>query len=462
MNWPQRSGSHVFKERRARFLGLHSGRALLTSGLARVRNFLDNQFPFRAESHFLYFIGQHLEASALLFEAGSATLYVTQAPVDDALWAGPEKSLEQLAEELGLPVRPITELEELDLAEDVATLPPQDAESAEWASDLLDRDVVAGSGDELSGLDEALAKVMITLRLTHDAGAVAQFRQAISVTALAHRAGMAVSAAGVREAQISAAMSGPILAAGLGHAYEPIVTCHGEVLHDHSRQRVATDGDLVLADVGAESLEGFAADVTRTWPVNGRFSATQRAAYEAVLHAQEAALAAVAPGVSYLAVHQAARDALTDALVALGLLQGSRDMLLERGAAALFFPHGIGHLLGLDVHDMEDLGDRAGYAPGRERATSHADRYLRLNRDLTPGMVVTIEPGFYQIPLLLQRAKEDELLSACINWQKLEAFRDVRGIRIEDDVLVTQTGAEVLSAEIPKQPEEIERLVGAR
>jgi Xaa-Pro aminopeptidase len=238
-------------------------------------------------------------------------------------------------------------------------------------------------------------------------------------------------------------------------AYSPIVTTHGEVLHAGFSERPLAAGDLLLADVGAETRAGFAGDVTRVWPVSGRFSTTQSELYAVVLAAQAAAIAAVRPGVRFLDVHRAAGLALCEGLVQLGILRGAPLELLQRGILGPFFPHGVGHLLGLDVHDLEDLGDRAGYAPGRSRPTGLGDRYLRLDRDLVPGMCVTIEPGYYRIPALI----ESELSAddrKCINHRALAHFGDVRGIRIEDDVLVTDTGAEVLTANIPKAIAHIE------
>jgi Xaa-Pro aminopeptidase len=193
--------------------------------------------------------------------------------------------------------------------------------------------------------------------------------------------------------------------------------------------------------------------------VSGKYSGSQRALYEVVLGAQRAAIAAVRPGARYRDVHRVAGKELLAGLVALGLFEGDVEELYARGAAALFFPHGIGHLLGLDVHDMEDLGDRAGYAPGRERSRNFGDRYLRLDRDLAAGMVVTIEPGYYRIPYLLERPEEVGGLEASLDRKVLAELADVRGIRIEDDVLVTATGAEVLTASIPKAPDEVEAAV---
>ncbi len=435
-------------------------RAALTSGWARPRNFEHSVYPFRAESHFLYLVGRQIEGAVLFVEREREVLFVTEAPAANALWNGPTPTLRELEAELEVEVRSIDELCDFVPGAAAATLPPQDQESAEWLGTLLDREVTACSGPDAEGDDCALAEIMIELRLRHDDAAIAQLRQAAVVTAVAHRAGFGATRVGVREAVVRAAMEQRIVAFGMTPAYGSIVTVHGEVLHDATHRRLLADGDLLLADVGAETPEGWAGDVTRTWPVSGRFSTTQRELYVAVLDAQRAAIATVRPGVRYLDVHRAAGHSLGRSLVELGILRGDPEELYERGAVALFFPHGVGHLLGLDVHDMEDLGDRAGYAPGRERATRGGEDALRLDRDLEPNMVVTIEPGFYRIPQLLADRSRTAHLADAVDWARLERFSDVRGIRIEDDVRVTQDGSEVLTAAIPKRPEELESLVG--
>jgi Xaa-Pro aminopeptidase len=426
---------------------------LLVAGQSRPRNFQHNRFPFRAESHFLYLVGRSLEGAALLVEPSGATLYAPPADPEAEVWTGPMTTLDDLSQELGLAVRPI---EELAGAADIAALPPQDLETALWLSELLDRDLEPGGGVELEGRDVELAEAMVALRLSQDAPAIAQLREAAAVTYRAHMAGMRATRAGNREASVRAAMEAEIIAAGCNTAYGSIVTVHGEVLHNERHDGVLGATDLLLADVGAETPEGFAGDVTRVWPVAGRFSATQRAAYEVVLASQLAAIAAVKPGVRYLDVHRAAGLSLVEGLIGIGILRGDAAELYARGAAALFFPHGVGHLLGIDVHDMEDLGDRAGYAPGRERATAPGERYLRLDRDLVPGMCVTIEPGFYQIPRILSRPDEVGELESALVRSELARFADVRGIRIEDDVLVTETGHEILSAAVPKSIDDIQ------
>lgn len=452
--WTKASEPGVFAARRARLAAALKGPALLVAGQSRPRNFQHNRFPFRAESHFLYLVGRSIEGAALLvLPSEPPVLFAPPADPEAELWTGPMTTLGALSEQLGVEVRPVDELRG---APEIASLPPQDLETALWLSELLERDLEPGGGAELGGADLALAEAMISLRLQHDPAAIEQLRQAAEVTTLAHVAGMRNTRPGEREAVVRAAMEAQIVAAGCNTAYGSIVTAHGEVLHNERHDGVLGASDLLLADVGAETPEGFAGDVTRAWPVAGRFSGTQRAAYEVVLASQLAAIAAVAPGARYLEVHRAAGLALVEGLLGLGILRGSAPDLYARGAAALFFPHGVGHLLGIDVHDMEDLGDRAGYAPGRTRATAPGDRYLRLDRDLLPGMCVTIEPGFYQIPRILSRPSEVGELEGALDRETLARFADVRGIRIEDDVLVTANGCEVLSRAVPKSIDDIE------
>ncbi len=452
--WTKASDARAFSDRRARLTEQLTRPALLIAGHSRPRNFEHNRFPFRAESHFLYLVGRSIEGAALLIAEGRATLFAPPSDPEAELWTGPMPSLDDWSQQLGLEVRSIDELEG---NAEWMTLPPQDWESALWLSELLDRDIDPGSGSELTGADLELADAMIALRLRHDLAAIEQLREAAIVTGRAHVAGMRSTRKGEREANVRAAMEAEITAAGCSTAYGSIVTVHGEVLHNDRHDGLLGPSDLVLADVGAETPEGFAGDVTRVWPVSGKFSPTQRALYEVVLASQLAAIRAVRPGVRYLEVHRVAGLTLVEGLIGLGILRGNAADLYERGAAALFFPHGVGHLLGLDVHDLEDLGDRAGYAPGRARAEAPGDRYLRLDRDLEPGMCVTIEPGFYQIRRILERPGEVGELESVLARDELSRFADVRGIRIEDDVLVTDSGAEVLSRAVPKLVDDVEQ-----
>lgn len=428
------------------------GSALFSAGYAPPKNYAGNPFPFRASSHFLYFVGRPIEGAHCVVRDGEWTVFVDPPDDDDALWHGPAPSLAELAKQLGCAVRPKSELSAA--ARGAATLAAPDLRTRAEQSSLLDRDV-----SNASDADGRLADAVIALRSVHDEAAIAELRTAAEATHAAHVAGMAATHVGAFEYEVSAAMEYALAKRGMSTAYSSIVTVHGEVLHNHHHDGQCVAGDLLLADVGAETAGGFAGDVTRTWPVNGKYSATQREIYQVVLASQERSIAAVKPGARYRDVHLEACLALTEGLVELGILRGEPSALVEQGAHALFFPHGVGHLLGLDVHDMEDLGDRAGYAPGRKRSEQFGLGYLRLDRDLEAGMAVTIEPGFYQVPAILEGARFATLRER-MNADVLAKFADVRGIRIEDDVLVTASGREVLTAGVPKSIGDVEAAVG--
>jgi Xaa-Pro aminopeptidase len=450
---------------RRRALASRLGRpALLFSGVARPQNYPANVFPFRPDSHFLYLTGMWLENAAVLVRPEGDVLFMPAEDPADVVWHGPSPSWAQVQAATGVAeIRDIAELDAGASEPSPATLPAIDAITRFRQGRLLGRSWAdPGVMAELGERDAALADAMVGLRLVHDEAAKQLMRQAGAATVEAHVAGMRATKPGLRESDVRAAMEAPLLANDMGTSYPSIVTVHGEILHSRGYDNSIAAGDLLLADVGA-SQRGWAGDVTRTWPVSGKFSPTQRAIYDIVLASQLAAIAAVKPGIRYRDIHLATSLIIARGLVDEGILKGDPEGLVERGAHALFFVHGLGHLLGLDVHDMEDLGDRAGYAPGRTRSSQFGLCYLRLDRDLVPGMAVTIEPGFYQIPGLLDPGSELVApfdADGTLDRAKLARFADVRGIRIEDDVLVTETGSEVLTAALVKQARDVEALVG--
>jgi Xaa-Pro aminopeptidase len=427
--------------------------ALVASGTPRPRNYAANTFPFRASSHFLYLFGVPMRGAYGFWDGQAWTLFAPAPAPDDALWHGPEPTLGDLQAVLGCPVRPTDDLPAALAGRKVASIPAVDLETCEAQAALVGRPVRPGV---LDPVDLALADALIALRLVHDDHAIAELRAAAAATHAAHRAGMKATRPGLRESNVRAAMEAELIARGMTVAYGSIVTVHGEVLHSDQHHHLLGEEDLLLADVGAETAGGWAGDVTRTWPVNGKYSSTQKELYDVVLGAQQETIKAVKPGVRYRDLHLLASRRLAEGLVALGVLVGDPAELVADGVTALLFPHGIGHLLGLDVHDMEDLGDRAGYQPGRIRGKDFGIRYLRLDRDLSPGMALTIEPGLYIVPAILEDPELGRRANGRLRRDRLAAFRDVRGIRIEDDVLVTATANEVLTAAIPKTREAIE------
>jgi Xaa-Pro aminopeptidase len=368
--------------------------------------------------------------------------------------------MQERAAALGIPqVRPLHGLAEAlrPVMSSLRTLASTDPATNHWLTQHTGRTHAAlanqGSPDLIEGI--------ISLRSCLDTWEIEATRAVAQVTDAAHRAAMATTRAGSHEARVGAIFDGVIAAHGLTTAYDSIVTVHGEVLHNFHRDQTLVDGQLLLLDGGAEGPNGYATDVTRTWPVNGRFSPRQKAVYEAVLEAEIHGIELCQPGTRYRDIHLASARVLTRFLIDEGLLVGTVDSLVERGAHALFFPHGVGHLIGLDVHDLELYGDTAGYAPGRVRSTQFGLNALRLDRDLTPGNVVTIEPGLYIVPAILNNPDITAAFKDCFNRSAADSWLGFGGIRIEDDVHVTDAGPEVLTSSIPKTVDEVETAVAA-
>ncbi len=460
--------SSVFLDRRRR-LSKRIGETptVVFAGCVRPRNYAANIFRYRSDSHFLYFVGAHMPDAVLVGNAGHFEIFATPEDPQDPLWHGDSPGWDEVVATTGVAaVRPLSELaqaiDKLGGAERVATIPAVDPVARRLQANLLGRAWGDERGvPELGSLDAAFADAVVGLRLTADPAGISSLREAQTGTRAGHLAAMAQTRAGCRGHVIRAALEAEFAARGMSCAYNSIVTVHGEILHNEHHHHELRGGDLLLADAGAEH-DGWASDVTRTWPVSGKFSPTQREIYDIVLQAQVEACDRVRSGSRYRDLHLGACLTLTRGLVELGILRGSPESLVERGAHALFFPHGLGHLIGLDVHDMEDLGDRAGYAPGRDRSSQFGLCYLRLDRDLEPGMVVTIEPGFYNVPAILRDKQLCGPFDAdgTLNRERLAQFGDVRGIRIEDDVLCTAGDPEVLSAAIVKDPAGVEAQVG--
>lgn len=446
----------ALRQRREKLAKIVKFPIVIWSGASVSRNYPANTFPFRASSHFLYFAGFPLENAAIYLDRGRLELFIDNPTPGETLWHGEMPKREEIAEKMGADaVYPLASVERRTPG--AATIAVQDYPTQLRQAQLLRRPLPPAHSPQ--GIDLELTKAIISLRLTQDTAALAELRQASAVTIEAHKAGMAATASAKTEAGIRAAMENIIIAQNMTCAYPSIVTVRGEVLHNNQYHHPVQNGDLLLADVGAETAMGWPSDVTRTWPVSGKFSPTQRDIYNVVLAAHDACIAKMRTGIKYRYLHLLAAQTIAEGLVDLGILRGQPNQLVEMDAHALFFVHGIGHLIGLDVHDMEDFGDLAGYEEGRQRDTRFGWKFLRLDRTLRPGMLVSIEPGFYQTPVILENADVRLKYKDMVNWDKLEQFADVRGIRIENDVLVTEKGAEVLTANLPTRADEIEQLV---
>jgi Xaa-Pro aminopeptidase len=298
---------------------------------------------------------------------------------------------------------------------------------------------------------EPLHKAVVAQRNIKSAGEVAEIEQAIGVSREMYLAAMAAAKPGRHEYEVVAEILRIQKARGCELSFPIICSVHGETLHNHGHANLMQAGDVMVLDSGVETARQYASDITRTIPVGGTFTARQRLIYDMVLRAQLAAIAAIKPGVPYRDVHLLAARSFTTDLKAAGLMKGDVDAAVAAGAHALFFPHGLGHMLGLDVHDMENIGEQhVGYEPGVERSKQFGLSYLRLARKLQPGFVLTVEPGLYFIPQLIDQWKAEKRHAAFISYKEVEKFRDARGYRIEDNVLVTKSGCRVLGPPIPK------------
>jgi len=446
-------------DRRARLQLAVPGPILLMGSGVRARNLPMTHLPFRQDSTFLYFTGCTEPGAAVLLTDAGETLFLPEPAPDDALWHGHVESLSEQGERLGFArVRPAGELDDAVTALGVRprTLAIPDAARTRLLSRLTGLELAFGSHHG----DEALVDAVIQMRRVLSEPELQAMRVAARTTDAAHRAVMAATRPGRHERHLRALFEATLAAAGLTSAYDPILTVRGEVLHNFHAAHTLEDGQLLLLDGGAESVHGYATDVTRTWPVSGRFSPRQRAAYEAVLAAQTACIDMVRPGTRYRDIHDRASLVLSEWLADEGLITCRPDDAVAAGAHALFFPHGVGHLIGLDVHDLENFGDRAAYPAGRTRSSQFGTGYLRLDIDLQPGMVVTIEPGFYVVPAILADPELTGRFAGMVNLEAAQSWLGFGGIRIEDDVAVTSDAPEVLTASLPKTVAALEQLIG--
>ena len=446
----------TYQSRRDPLRKLCDGGLLFFPGhLSMPRNYQDNTFPFRQNSHVLYYSGIERPGVALVISEDGDTLFGPPEGIDDVVWHGPHETLGQAAERAGIAdLRDLSDLEAClrNHPGKVSYLPPFNGDVKVWVSELL-RVTHAQLGQ---GADPALMQAVAAQRNVKTADEVAEMEKAHAVTLEQHLLAFRNVRAGIREADVVAAMLAPSLAANYAQSFNPITTIHGEVLHNETCTNRIEPGRLFLHDSGLESELRYCSDITRTCPVDGKFTSRQRDIYEVVLRSQLGAIEKVAPGVTNRDIHRAACRIVAQGLTDLGLMKGNPEAAVEAGAHALFLPHGIGHMIGLDVHDMEDLGDVVGYERGQARSTQFGLNCLRLARTLEPGYCVTIEPGIYFIPALIERWAAEGRHRDFIDFDQVREYLDFGGIRIEDDILVTEDGRRVLGPGIPKQPDEVE------
>ncbi|WP_320054287.1 aminopeptidase P family protein [uncultured Acetobacteroides sp.] len=453
----------VYIERRSRLRSkMRSGIALFVGNFEMPMNYPSNTYRFRQDSNFLYFFGlDNPELVGVMdFDAGVDSIYGNDIDIEDIIWMGPQPTLKEQAAQVGVAATsPLAELQgkisaAIKAGRKIHFLPPYRHQNMMVLSDLL--------GISYSVLrayaSVELVKAVVSLRSIKDSYEIAEIDFACNVGYQMHVAAMRMCKPGVYEREIAGFIEGVALQGGGGVSFPVILSQHGETLHNHYHGNLLESGRLMITDAGAELASGYASDFTRVTPISGKFTQKQKDIYNIVLAANNNTAMLAKPGVKYQDVHFAAAKTITEGLMALGLMQGNADEAVMNGAHALFLPHGLGHMMGLDVHDMEDLGENfVGYDEETSRIDQFGTAYLRLGRRLEPGFVITNEPGIYFIPALIAKWKSEKINSSFINFSKVEEYLDFGGIRLEDDLLITSTGCRLLGEKrVPITIEEVE------
>ena len=426
-------------------------------------NYPDNPYSFRQDSSFLYYFGIDRPGLIALMDLDEnrECIYGDDITVEDSVWMGPQTTLKELGQSVGIDsTEPLSRSNEIlkkikQQGRTIHILPPYRQDTTLQLSNLL-----GSSPAELnSHISETLIRAVVAQRSVKSPKEIAQIEMALEISYETQILAMQKAAPGLYERDIAGAMEGLVLAKGSRMSFPTILTIHGQILHNHNYQNRMKAGDMILNDSGVESPLHYASDITRTFPVSGTFTDRQKEIYQIVLQAQEHAIRMIKPGVEFREVHFQASLQLANGLKELGLLQGDMAAAVQAGAHALFFPCGVGHMLGLDVHDMEALGeDYVGYTDSIKRRPGFGWRSLRLAKALEPNFVVTVEPGIYFIPELVQQWKQENKFSEFIKYNKVETYLDFGGIRIEDDVLITSSGNRILEPLIPKTILELEAI----
>jgi Xaa-Pro aminopeptidase len=441
---------------------LSSGLLLFFGNNESPMNYADNAYHFRQDSTFLYFFGLDTPglAAAIDLDEGRDWLFGDDIGLEDIIWMGDLPKIKDRALRVGVketaPKKAFEEfvLKAIAAGRPVRYLPPYRSDTAASIAALVGtplKDVKAGASREF-------IQAVVDLRMIKSREEVREIEDALDVSAKMYRRGMKLAKPGRYEREVVGAMAGVVNALGCQMAFPPIVTINGQILHMHSHTNELRKGRLLVIDAGAESWLHYASDITRTVPVGGRFNQRQKDIYEIVLEGQATAIKAIKPGVMFKDVHLKTALTMASRLKDLGLMKGDIAQAVAEGAHAMFFPHGLGHNMGLDVHDMENLGeDLVGYDKTVQRSDQFGLAYLRMARELRPGHVLTVEPGLYFIPALFEKWKAEKKHTNFIDYAKAEKFLDFGGVRIEDNVLVTEKGRRVLGTPISKTVAEVER-----
>lgn len=442
-----------------------SGIILLLGNEESSMNYKDNWYPFRQDSSFLYYFGLDVAGLSAMIDAdtGDEWIFGNELTIDEIVWTGPLPSVTEMAAAVGITkTEPVSKIGEYikqaqNARRTIHFLPPYRPENrikmANWFG------VPVMLVDKLVSVP--LIKAVISQRLIKEPVEIEAIEEAVSISVDMHRTAIQYAQPGMKEYEVAAKVQEVAMAANGRLSYPVICTINGQTLHNHYYGNTLQPGQMVLLDAGAENELHYAGDLTRTFPVGKQFSTQQREIYDVVLAAFEHAISLLKPGILYKEVHTKASEKLLEGLKAVGLVKGDPAEAVTAGVHTLFFQCGLGHLMGLDVHDMEDLGEQyTGYTDTLKKSTEFGWKSLRLARALEPGFVLTVEPGVYIIPELIDQWKAERKHEAFVNYELLEQYRNFGGIRVEDNYVITENGGRRLGKFLPVTAKEIEAMRG--
>lgn len=426
------------------------------------RNFLDNIYPFRQDSSFLYFTGLSSPDLALIIdtESGDEILFGDDATIDQIVWMGRQQTIGEMGRSCGLDRAMslgglYTYLETIrQKGREVHFLPPYRTDTQLFFSELLEippHVLVDGKSDKL-------IRAIVQQRIYKSDEEISEIEKAVNSSVDMHCTAIQMARPGMKEQELVAAVTKEALSSVGNLSFPVIATINGQTLHNHDYSNTLKEGELLLLDAGAETSMGYAGDLSSTFPVSCAFTQVQKEVYEICLASHEAAIDMLKPGISFKDVYFQAARVIFDGMKSMGLAKGNTEDALLAGAHAMFFPCGLGHMMGLDVHDMESLGEHWVGWNGEQRPDQFGIKSLRLGRILEPGFVLTIEPGIYFIPELIDLWKQQGIHTGFLNYERLEEFKTFGGIRNEEDFLITPDGKRLLGKKKPKTVKEIESL----
>lgn len=427
-------------------------------------NYKDNWYPFRQDSTFLYYTGIN-DIPDLFFlidiDNNEEILFGNDPTPEEMVWTGAVEPLADLAEKSGIAkVRPLKELSEYlavrkKKKQTIHYLPPYRPQLSILISDLLNVPL-----DQVEKYkSEAFIKAVVRQRSIKSAEEITEIEKAVNITAKMHLHAIQHAVPGKSEKEIAGELQAIAIAGGGNISFPIILTKNGQYLHNHATQAIIQEGDIILCDCGAETAMNYAGDMTRTFPAGRSFSSLQKHIYNIVLNAHNSALEALKPGVLFRDIHLLASTKLAEGLKEMGLMKGDVGEAVASGAHTLFFQCGLGHFMGLDVHDMENLGENfVGYTDDLKKSTEFGLKSLRLGKALETGNVLTVEPGLYFNPFLIDSWEKQFKHADFINYREVQKFKDFGGIRIEEDLLITDSGSRILGTPLAKNATEIEKL----